>query len=758
MRFEELSYYMNIDMNLGTGKNNVTYFHQPTTIKILLENDGRAEKRTIAEAIKETNNSSKYIDKKHYVYDLLKDKKIITTKNNIVELADYNHYSIKQKTILIELCSAHINRSNHDMFKSLAHQFNYWFNNIDVVSVNSFMLKNEKTVNNLLRTFIRDQSQNSNYDSIRKILLPKASKTITFYSLNNFKSIFFKLIYNYYNAGGVIKFIEIYKKKSLKNMYLDSDISKFLFYIDDRLPIIDDKIDKVYDDIISSLKLHISIPNSIDKYIEIIAALNTLLKNLKGSKIKNNRELQIFCYWYVALREKERPLQYDLSELNLPDFTHNSQTLNPYGQKQKNNLFTSKDNLPIISKKKLNNEIMNIQNKILIDKKIIENIVYNILSGKHILLTGPIGAGKTHLAQLIPGIWKNNNLGYDAKIYTGTADWNTADVISGIEPRTVEKKPIYEIKYGCVVETILKNYEPDRKTRIPKNEYNGTWLIIDEFNRANIDKAFGSLFTSLETRLLPIPVQSTTKLEEIIIPKDYRIIGTLNTSDKHYLHDMSYAMKRRFAIIEITTPDKTKYKEEVYYALYSAINDLKEFDFTDIINFNKREILAKKSDKQLVDLIWNVQYIFMFIRLFRNLGTGILKSIYKLLLVSYQMSENKSNLLDNALIVNIIPLLKHVQPEIIQIIHEYCFNDLNQYFEKIHNKNDHVECMKHAKYFSIYLEFLNVKKNNINENFIKRKIKNWNELQNTEYENIKPKIPMPLFKKALLDLMGNGHE
>ena len=95
MRFEELSYYMNIDMNLGTGKNNVTYFHQPTTIKILLENDGRAEKRTIAEAIKETNNSSKYIDKKHYVYDLLKDKKIITTKNNIVELADYNHYSIK---------------------------------------------------------------------------------------------------------------------------------------------------------------------------------------------------------------------------------------------------------------------------------------------------------------------------------------------------------------------------------------------------------------------------------------------------------------------------------------------------------------------------------------------------------------------------------------------------------------------------------------------------------------------------------------
>ena len=66
--------------------------------------------------------------------------------------------------------------------------------------------------------------------------------------------------------------------------------------------------------------------------------------------------------------------------------------------------------------------------------------------------------------------------------------------------------------------------------------------------------------------------------------------------------------------------------------------------------------------------------------------------------------------------------------------------------------------MKHAKYFSIYLEFLNVKKNNINEKFMKKKIENWNEIQNAGYKNIKPKIPMPLFKKSLLDLIGNGHE
>ena len=39
------------------------------------------------------------------------------------------------------------------------------------------------------------------------------------------------------------------------------------------------------------------------------------------------------------------------------------------------------------------------------------------------------------------------------------------------------------------------------------------------------------------------------------IPKDFRIIGTLNTQDKHFLFELSDALKSRFAYIEIDIPE-----------------------------------------------------------------------------------------------------------------------------------------------------------------------------------------------------------
>ena len=109
---------------------------------------------------------------------------------------------------------------------------------------------------------------------------------------------------------------------------------------------------------------------------------------------------------------------------------------------------------------------------------------------------------------------------------------------------------------------VLNNWStirPGVRTSITRGEkkYKGIWLVIDEFNRADIDKALGQLFTALETRILKVPVMnSKTGYEERKIPLDYRIIGTLNTADKHYLFKLSDALKRRFAYVEISPPGK----------------------------------------------------------------------------------------------------------------------------------------------------------------------------------------------------------
>ena len=41
---------------------------------------------------------------------------------------------------------------------------------------------------------------------------------------------------------------------------------------------------------------------------------------------------------------------------------------------------------------------------------------------------------------------------------------------------------------------------------------------------------------------------------EVALPRDFRIIGTLNSFDRHFLNQISEAMKRRFDFIDVLPP------------------------------------------------------------------------------------------------------------------------------------------------------------------------------------------------------------
>lgn len=198
---------------------------------------------------------------------------------------------------------------------------------------------------------------------------------------------------------------------------------------------------------------------------------------------------------------------------------------------------------------------LQITNLIFEQDEILKNQITTALRcGKHIILVGPPGTGKSKLAKIICDNYK-----VEYMMATATSDWSTYDTIGGYKPNT--NGQLY-FDPGLFLQLFK-----DRETKKQSNK----WLIIDEINRADIDKAFGSIFSALtgdditlhfkEENGKNIMIKSEKQYEKVqpadneyIIPSDWRIIGTMNTYDKTSLYEMSYAFMRRFAFVPINVP------------------------------------------------------------------------------------------------------------------------------------------------------------------------------------------------------------